>query len=61
MKDLFDDSHTHDYLLIGMKTETFSIISTKIVNKDIYACAHCGLAMEIYDLDTAITIKYKEG
>lgn len=50
----------HDYVFI--KRETVLAIEgyTRVIPKEIYACIHCGLAREIYDLVNKIDINRNE-
>lgn len=51
-----DQCQGHDYVFI--KRESILAIEgyTRVIPKDIYACVHCGLAMEVYDLVNKIDI-----
>lgn len=51
-----DQCKDHDYVFIKRE----SILATEgymlVIPKDIYACIHCGLAMEVYDLVNKVDI-----
>ena len=56
MLRLYDQCDKHDYIYIKTASEVMQHEYRRIVNKEIYACVHCGVAMEIYDLDNPIKL-----
>lgn len=51
MKYLVDQPHEHGYIYLKTVTEIIRNPSMRTINKEIYACGDCGLAMEVYDLE----------
>lgn len=47
---------------VFIKRETILAVEgyTRVIPKDIYACGHCGLALEVYDLANKIDINRNE-
>lgn len=45
-----DECTGHDYVFIKREFVVADSAYKRIIPKDVYACIHCGLAMEVYDL-----------
>ncbi len=50
MKYLIDQPHDHDYIYINREIVSVELPAKKVL-KDSYACVHCGIGMDSYNLD----------
>lgn len=57
MNKLIEDCTEHNYLYLKRTNEVITEPNTKVVPKEIYACADCGSGKDVYYLDEAIEVK----
>lgn len=50
----------HDYIYIKQETVIMPEPYIKLIPKTIYACTHCGVALEVYELDRKIDVNRNE-
>lgn len=57
---LVDDCKNHDYVFIKREFTLVTEIYIRVIPKETYACIHCGLAMEVYNLERKIDMETKK-
>ena len=56
MRLLYDQCNEHDYIYLKTVCEPVVKEYRRILNKEIYACAKCGVEMAIYGIDNPIKL-----
>lgn len=54
---LIDECNDHDYIILKTEPVPIPNPTPRIIQKEIYACIHCGTGLDCYNLDEFIEVR----